>query len=191
MSDKVVEFSNEDEVIARFKEDWRGRSGYNPRKGRLPDFYTEGMKYYGRVIDGKLVGVMGLIDKGKYVILGGTWIHPQYTQKDSRGRPNRKYKEHGSTFSKLGNARMNDIRDRPKMAGFKYTGKDPTYTQEDWSKKMKEYFTDDSHEDIPEEMINLFRERYGNDWGIAKMLNNYSIHREEGKWMGILKRWKD
>ena len=121
MSDKVVVFSNEDEVIARFKEDWRGRSGYNPRKGRLPDFYTEGMKYYGRVIDNKLVGVTGMIDKEDYVILGGTWIHPQYR------RDTPKHKEHGSSWAKIKMRRENEIRGRPKIAGFRFTGEDKSF----------------------------------------------------------------
>ena len=178
MSDKVVVFSNEDEVIARFKEDWRGRSGYNQRKGRLPDFYTEGMKYYGRVIDNKLVGVTGMIDKEDYVILGGTWIHPQYR------RDTPKHKEHGSSWAKIKMRRENEIRGRPKIAGFRFTGEDKSFEQE-WIDKNKKIFTLDSHEDIPEEMVNQFRERYGDAWGIAKMFTDYG----EREWKNILKRW--
>lgn len=172
----IEEFENENEVVSRFKKDW-GTGIYPMRRGRLPSFYTDDMKYIGAInSQGKIVGVSGYIDKGSYFILGGVFTHPDY---QSGGK---KHKEEGSPYSKLKNYRENIVEGKPKIAGFRRTS--GTHKEkEDWISGNKKIYNLEEHEDIPQEMINNFKESYGDAWGIRKNFYYYV----DDAWFNILR----
>lgn len=176
MTYSIQNFSNESEVAARFEQDW-GDGIYPMREGRLPSFYTNGMKYIGAIdSQGKIAGVTGYIDKDSYFILGGTFTHPDYQ------RGGKKHAKEGSPFSKLKNYREGITEGKPKMAGFKRSsGTDKE--KKEWISGYKKIFNLEEHEDIPQDMIDNFKQRYGDAWGIRK---NFYYYVDDG-WFDIIR----
>tara|TARA_R100000329_G_scaffold139186_1_gene120991 strand:+ start:5635 stop:6123 length:489 start_codon:yes stop_codon:yes gene_type:complete len=148
MSDEIITLNGQSAVESRFAKDW----GEGVYERNAPDFYTTGMKFFARILNGKISGVVGWIDKGKFALVGGVFIHPDYR----KGTPN--YIQYGSTYIKLANKRAEILRGKPKIAGFKPINL-PT---------KEKHFKETSHENIPEEVIEQFKQRYGDKWGIAK-----------------------
>ena len=143
---EIMEFTRpmiEREVKARWDKD-NPDELYELREGRLPAFYTDLMKYIGAVIDGKLVGVVGIIDKGDYVILGGAKVLDKF--------------QNQRVYSKLFKERDKQVKGRPKIMGF--TSKN--------NLRKKGLFPLLTHPNIPKEIIQSFENRYGDGWGIAK-----------------------
>ena len=148
MSDEIITLDSQSEVESRFTEDW-GEGAY---ERNAPDFYTTGMQFLARIINGKIVGVVGWIDRGKYAIVGGVWTHLDYRTSKPLGQ------QYGSTYAKLANQRAEILRGKPKIAGFKPNN---IATKE-------KYYKETSNENVPEEVIEQFKQKYGDRWGIAK-----------------------
>ena len=122
---------------------------------KLPVWYDLD-KYVIRRVDGKVVGIAGYSDKGTYAILGGM-----------------KSKEQSRSWIPMANKRDELIGDKPKIAGFrtKQTSQ-RTVSVEEWKQKNRDkYKFEIPPKDtmgIDEELIEQFRERYGDDFGIRK-----------------------
>ena len=108
-------------------------------------------KYVIRRVDGKVVGIAGYSDKGTYAILGGM-----------------KSKEGSRSWRPMSEKRLELIGDKPKIAGFK-AKKIPNET---WKEKNRQVYNFDiPPEDemgIDSKLIEQFRDRYGDDFGIKK-----------------------
>ena len=103
-----------------------------------------------------MVGIAGYSDKGTYAILGGM-----------------KSKEKSRSWKPMADKRLELIGDKPKIAGFR-TKKttERTVGVEEWKQKNRDvYDFDIPPEDtmgIDEELIEQFKQRYGDDYGIKK-----------------------
>lgn len=108
-------------------------------------------KYVIRRVDGKVVGIAGYSDKGTYAILGGM-----------------KSKEGSRSWRPMSEKRLELIGDKPKIAGFKAK----TIPNETWKEKNRQVYNFDiPPEDemgIDSKLIEQFRDRYGDDFGIKK-----------------------
>ena len=108
-------------------------------------------KYVIRRVDGKVVGIAGYSDKGTYAILGGM-----------------KSKEDSKSWRPMYEKRLELIGDKPKIAGFKAK----TIPNEKWKEKNRQVYNFDippkDEMGIDSKLIEQFRERYGDDFGIKK-----------------------
>lgn len=108
-------------------------------------------EYVIRRVDGKVVGIAGYSDKGTYAIMGGM-----------------KSKEGSRSWRPMSEKRLELIGDKPKIAGFKAK----TIDNEKWKEKNRQVYNFDiPPEDemgIDSKLIEQFRERYGDDFGIKK-----------------------
>lgn len=108
-------------------------------------------KYVIRRVDGKVVGIAGYSDKGTYAILGGM-----------------KSKEGSRSWRPMSEKRLELIGDKPKIAGFKAK----TIPNEEWKEKNRQVYNFDippkDEMGIDPKLIEQFRERYGDDFGIKK-----------------------
>lgn len=108
-------------------------------------------EYVIRRVNSKVVGIAGFADKGDYAILGGM-----------------KSKEGSKSWRPMADKRLELIGNKPKIAGFK-AKKIPNET---WKEKNREVYDFDipPEEDmgIDEKLVDSFRERYGEDFGIKK-----------------------
>jgi len=108
-------------------------------------------EYVIRRVDGKVVGIAGYSDKGTYAILGGM-----------------KSQEGSKSWRPMSEKRLELIGDKPKIAGFKAK----TIPNETWKEKNRQVYNFDiPPEDemgIDSKLIEQFRNRYGEDFGIKK-----------------------
>lgn len=108
-------------------------------------------EYVIRRVDGKVVGIAGYSDKGTYAIMGGL-----------------KSKEGSKSWRPLTEKRLELIGDKPKIAGFRAK----TIPNEAWKEKNRQVYNFDippkDEMGIDSELIEQFRERYGDDFGIKK-----------------------
>ena len=108
-------------------------------------------KYVIRRVDGKVVGIAGYSDKGTYAIMGGM-----------------KSKEGSRSWKPMSEKRLELIGDKPKIAGFRAK----TIDNEKWKEKNRQVYNFDiPPEDemgIDPKLIEQFRNRYGEDFGIKK-----------------------
>ncbi len=108
-------------------------------------------EYVIRRVDGKVVGIAGYSDKGTYAILGGM-----------------KSQEGSKSWRPMSEKRLELIGDKPKIAGFKAK----TIPNETWKEKNRQVYNFDiPPEDemgIDSKLIEQFRDRYGDDFGIKK-----------------------
>jgi len=121
-------------------------------------------KYVIRRVDGKVVGIAGYSDKGTYAILGGM-----------------KSKEGSRSWKPMANKRDELIGDKPKIAGFRTKETtERTVGVEEWKQKNRdEYKFEIPPKDtmgIDEELIEQFKERYGDDYGIRKWFELLKIN---------------
>ena len=106
-----------------------------------------------RTIDGEVVAIAGYTDMGDYAILGGMKAR-------ARGQP-----KAGKNWKPLLQYRKDKVGNKPKIAGFRAT----KIPQAKWTAMNERagYQREDTM-GIPQELIDKFRERYGEDWGIMK-----------------------
>lgn len=151
-----------EKVISEMFRIHHGPNSYNMRKGRLPAWYTKNMKYFYFVFGGKIMSATGYIEHPNYIILGGSYTH----------EPWRKESEFwGSPINKVFQAREPYLKNKPKIAGLKYTGKvTPKNNQKTWIEHMRKFYDIEPMDSkgIPDEMIDNFEKRYPGAWGIRK-----------------------
>ena len=108
-------------------------------------------KYVIRRVDGKVVGIAGYSDKGTYAILGGM-----------------KSKEGSKSWKPMSEKRLELIGDKPKIAGFKAKN----IPNEKWKDMNRQVYNFDippkDEMGIDSELIEQFKQRYGDDYGIKK-----------------------
>jgi len=118
-------------------------------------------EYVIRRVDGKVVGIAGYSDKGTYAIMGG--------MKSKRG---------SRSWQPMSEKRLELIGDKPKIAGFKAK----TMSNEEWKDMNRQVYNFDiPPEDemgIDSKLIEQFRNRYGEDFGIKKWFELLKA----GKW---------
>ena len=153
----------DEEVIASLFEKHHGPEAYPKRTGRLPNWYTDNMKYVYFIFGGKIMSVSGWIDNQTYYILGGTFVNDDWKNETEY---------FGNPMYKVTNERESNLnKNLPMIAGFRYTGPvSPERNQETWVEKMKEFYDIEPMDTkgIPEEMIGNFMRRYPGAWGIRK-----------------------
>lgn len=153
----------DEEVIASLFEKHHGPEVYPKRTGRLPNWYTDNMKYVYFIFGGKIMSVSGWIDNQTYYILGGTFVNDNWKNETEY---------FGNPMYKVTNERESNLnKNLPMIAGFRYTGPvSPERNQETWVEKMKEFYDIEPMDTkgIPEEMIGNFMRRYPGAWGIRK-----------------------
>lgn len=108
-----------------------------------------------RTNDGEVVGVAGYSDKGEYGVLGGLKARDRNAPKG------------GGNWKALLQYRMDKLAGKPKILGLRST-KIPQQTWVGLHRNLK--FQTDDLMGIPEELVDKFRQRYGDDWGIKKNL---------------------
>lgn len=167
-----------EEVIASLFEKHHGPKVYSVRTGRIPSWYTDGMKYFYEVYKGKILSVTGYIDRESYYILGGAFVYEKWKKESGY---------FGQPFYKLMNAREVELKPNlPKIAGFKYTGPfSPEKNQQTYLEMMSKHYDIDpvDNKGIPEDMVNNFRERYLGAWGIRKENSDIeSMAKSLGDW---------
>jgi len=109
-----------------------------------------------RSVDGEVVGIAGYTDKGEYAIFGGMKAR-------SKNKP-----KGGGNWKALLDARKEKFVGVPKIVGLK-SSKVPQAT---WvSMNRRAGFQNEDMMNVPEEMVNNFKSRYGDDWGIMKQVS--------------------
>ena len=110
-------------------------------------------KWVLRLVDGEVVGMAGYTDMGDYAIFGGL-----------KARAKEKPKG-GGNWKALLDYRKNKVGNKPKIAGFRAT----KMPQDKWTAMNERagYQREDMM-DVPGELVDKFRQRYGDDWGIMK-----------------------
>lgn len=108
-----------------------------------------------RTNDGEVVGMAGYSDKGEYGILGGLMARNKDAPKG------------GGNWKALLQYRMDKLAGKPKIVGLK-SRKIPQATWLSMHRNLK--FQTEDLMGIPEELVDKFRQRYGDNWGIKKKL---------------------
>jgi|TARA_R100001463_G_scaffold42066_4_gene88361 hypothetical protein len=147
---KIKEVSKDDAFFM-----WNRDNPDDPFVRNLPSWYDLD-NWVVRVNDGEVVGVAGYSDKGDYGILGGMKAR-------SKDKP-----KGGGNWKALLEYRRDKLAGKPKILGLA-SSKIPQST---WVKMNRNAgFQTDDLMGIPEDVVDNFRQQYGDDWGISKSLS--------------------
>lgn len=155
MAEDFKTFTSEEEVKFLWDRD-NPEDPYTRDKKNIPDFYRLD-NWVVRYKDGYVVGVAGWKDHGDFAVFGGMKAmaknHPS-----GRG---------GDNAIALLNKRKELIGNKPKIAGFR-PEKMGAERWTNWNVNQGYVRAPDSFENVPEEWLEMFRERYGDHWGVMK-----------------------
>lgn len=144
---KIKEVSQEDAIFM-----WNRDNPDDPFSRSAPSWYDI-QNWVVRTNNGEVVAIAGYTDMGDYAILGGM---------KARGKDKPKG---GGNWKALLSYRKGKLGNKPKIAGFRAT----KMPQDKWTAMNESagYQREDMM-GIPEELVDKFRQRYGDDWGIMK-----------------------
>lgn len=131
---------------------WNRDNPEDPFVRKAPSWYNI-ENWILRTVDGEVVGMAGYTDMGDYVIFGGLKAREKNQPKG------------GGNWKALLDYRKDKFVGKPKLVGLR-SSKVP---QGQWvSMNRRAGFQTEDLMGVPEEIVDKFRERYGDDWGIMK-----------------------
>lgn len=124
-----------------------------------------------RINQGFVVGMAGYSDFGDFALLGGL---KAIGQKHPSGLG-------GGNAGALLEYRKQKLGSKPKVAGLK-SSKMPQAEWVEWNRN-KGYEINPQEHSIPQGLVDKLKERYGNDWGILKHVNWWSMVKNDPEWL--------
>ncbi len=150
-------------------ERWNADNPNDPFERNVPSWYKIN-NWVLRIVEDTVVGMAGWTDYQEFAVMGGL---------KARGRNE---PLGGNNAAALLEYRREKIGTKPKIAGLR-SSKMPQQKWVQWNKD-KGFEINPTEHDLPLGLIDKFKSRYGEDWGILKATTWWSVlHKNDYEWL--------